>query len=135
MASNDSLHVRYHMDRNFIKLKADQEMSEVIELFNKHHIFGAPVVDDVGNLIGMISGSACIHAAVKANFHSSWRAYVKDYMNEDVRTVDADYSCLYVAEMFIKDTYRRYPVIENDHIVGTIGREEVLKALEIHLQK
>jgi len=95
MAANDSLHVRYHMDRNFIKLKANQEISEVIELFNKHHIFSAPVVDDLGNLIG--------------------------------------YSCLYVAEMFIKDTYRRYPVIENDHIVGTIGREEILKALESHL--
>ncbi len=133
MASTDSLHVRYYMDRKFIKLKADQEISEVIGLFNKHHIFSAPVIDDIGNLIGMISGSDCINAAVKANFHTSWRAHVKDYMKGDVRTVDADYSCLYVAKMFIEDSYRRYPVIENDHIVGMIGREEILKALEKHI--
>ena len=134
MTSTDSLHVRYHMDRNFIKLKADQEISEVIGIFNKHHMFSAPVVDDIGNLIGMLSGSDCIHAAVKANFHSSWRAHVKDFMSEDVRTVDADYSCLYVAKMFIEDPYRRYPVIENDHIVGTISREDILKALEKHVK-
>jgi len=134
MASTDSLHVRYHMDRNFIKLKADQEISEVIELFNKQRVFGAPVIDDIGNLIGIISGSDCIHAAVKSNFDPSWRAHVKDYMKTDVRTVDANYSCLFVAKMFIEDPYRKYPVIENDHIVGMIGREEILRALENHLK-
>ena len=132
MASTDSLHVRYHMDPNFLKLKADQEISEVIKLFNTHRIFGAPVVDNVGNLIGMLSGSDCIHAAIQSNFDTSWRGHVKDFMSEDVRTVDADYSCLYVAEMFIKDSYRRYPVIENDHLIGMIGREDILKALEKH---
>jgi len=135
MAVTDSLHVRYHMDSNFIKLKADQEISEVIQLFNKHRIFGAPVVDDIGNLIGILSGSDCIHAAVKANFDTSWRAHVKDYMKTDVRTVEADYSCLFVAKMFIEDPYRRYPVLENDYIVGTIGREDILRALENHMKK
>ncbi|MGK0270294.1 MAG: putative transcriptional regulator [Cocleimonas sp.] len=134
MATSESLHVRYHMDRNFIKLKPDQEIREVITLFNKHHIFGAPVVDDIGNLVGMISGSDCIHAAIEANFNESFHSHVKDYMKPDVRTVDADYSVFFVAKMFIDDPYRRYPVIENDHIVGMIGREDILKALEKHLK-
>lgn len=133
MASKESLHVRFYMDRNFVKLKADQEIKEVIKLFNKSRIFGAPVVDDIGNLIGMLSGSDCIAAAVEANFNTSWRAHVRDYMKPEVRTVDADYSVLFVAKMFIEDTYRRYPVIENDQIVGMIGREDILKALEKHI--
>ena len=130
MASKDSFHVRYYMDRNFIKLKEDQEINEVIKLFNKHRVYGAPVVDDIGNVIGMISGSDCIQAAVEANFNDSFHSHVKDHMKSDVRTVDADYSILFVAKMFIEDTYRRYPVIENDQIVGMIGREDVLRALE-----
>ncbi|WP_299874781.1 CBS domain-containing protein [uncultured Cocleimonas sp.] len=133
MSKSDELHVRYHLNPNFIKFKPDQEIAEAIKLFNKHRIFGAPVVDDLGNLIGMISGTDCIKAALKSNFDSSFRGKVQDFMTPDVRTVEADYSCLYVAEMFLKDHYRRYPVVENGNVIGMIGRTDVLKALEKYL--
>ena len=133
MSPADSLHVRYHLNPNFVRLKPDQEISEVIKVFNKHRIFGAPVVDDLGNLIGMISGTDCIEAAIQSNFDPSWRGHVHDFMTSDVRTVDADYSCLYVAKMFLKDPYRRYPVIENGQVIGMIGRTDILKALENQL--
>ena len=128
--TNTSLHVRHHMDPNFIKLKPDQEIKEVITLFNKRRTFGAPVVDDIGNLVGMISGTDLINAAIQSNFDTSWRGYVKDFMTTDVRTVSADYSCLYVAKMFLKDSYRRYPVIEDNRVIGQIGRVDILRALE-----
>lgn len=130
MSDPASLHVRYNMNPNFIKLKPDQEIGEVITLFNKNRIFGAPVVDDLGNLVGMISGTDCIQAAIQSNFDPSWRGYVKDFMATDVRTVDADYSCLYVAEMFLKDNYRRYPVIDDNRVIGQVGRVDILRALE-----
>ena len=130
MAAIDALHVRYHMNPNFIKLKPDQEIGEVIHLFNKLRIFGAPVIDDLGNLIGLVSGTDCISSALQSNFDTSWRGQVKDIMTTDVRTVDADYSCLYVAKMLLQDKYRRYPVIENGQVIGMIGRTDVLKALE-----
>ncbi len=133
MPNFDELHVRYHLEPNFVKLKPDQEIKEVIKIFNKHRIFGAPVVDDIGNLVGMLSGTDCIKAALKSNFDSSFRGLVEDFMTTDVRTVDADYSCLYVAEMFLDDSYRRYPVIENDNVIGMIGRTDVLKSLEKYL--
>jgi len=34
-----------------------------------------------------------------------------------------------VAMMFIKDEYRRYPVIKDGRLVGQISRRDVLKAL------
>lgn len=125
-----SLHIRHHMNPNFVKLKPDQEIGEVIRLFNKLRIFGAPVVDDLGNLVGMLSGTDCIDAALQSNFDPSWRGYVKDFMATDVRTVDADYSCLFVAKMFLEDTYRRYPVLEDNRVIGQIGRVDILRALE-----
>lgn len=133
MPPSDQLHVRYHLNPNFVKFKPDQEISEAIKIFNKHRIFGAPVVDDLGNLLGMLSGTDCIKAALKSNFDSSFRGLVEDFMTPDVITVDADYSCLYVAEMFLKDHYRRYPVVENGSVIGIIGRTDVLKALEKYI--
>lgn len=132
--SSDSLHVRYHLSKNFVKLKPDQDISEVARTFNRLKIFGAPVVDDLGNLVGMISGTDCIDAAMQSNFDSSWRGQVKDFMTPDVSTVDADYSCLYVAKMFMKNSYRRYPVIENGQVIGLVGRADILEALEKELK-
>ncbi|HHC75085.1 MAG TPA: CBS domain-containing protein, partial [Thiothrix sp.] len=64
-----SLSVRYYMNPNFLTLKVDQDIHEVIALFNAKRLFGAPVVDNVGNVIGILSGTDCIRAAVKYGFH------------------------------------------------------------------
>lgn len=133
MPTSDELHVRYHLNPNFVKLKPDQEIGEVIKIFNKYRIFGAPVVDDLGNLVGMISGTDCIKAGLQSNFDTSFRGLVSEFMTPEVTTVDADYSCLYVAEMFLKDNYRRYPVVDNGNVIGMIGRTDVLKSLEKYL--
>ncbi len=126
---SDSLHVRFHMERNCLKLKPDQDIREVIQLFNRDNIFGAPVVDDMGNLIGVISGTDCIRAALKSKYDRNWQATVEDYMTTNVETVDADYSVLYVAEMFLKGHYRRYPVVEDNQVIGQISRNDILHAM------
>lgn len=126
----EKLKVRHHMNPNFLTLKADQDIHEVISQLNKQRIFGAPVVDNVGNLIGIISGTDCIRAAIKAGFHTEWRGKVADFMTTDVVTVEADNSILRVADMFLESNYRRFPVLDDNRVIGQIGREDVLKAVE-----
>lgn len=125
----DSLHVRHHMNPNFISVTPDQEIREVIHLLNRKKIFGAPVIDNLGNLVGMLSGSDCIVAALESGFDPSWRATVKDLMSTNIRTVEAEYSILFVAKMFTEDPYRRYPVVEDNRIIGHISRTDILQAL------
>ena len=50
-------------------------------------------------------------------------------MSRDIRTVDAEDSILDVAKMFMDDHYRRYPVVDDNRVVGVITRLDVLKAL------
>lgn len=126
---SDSLHVRHHMNTNVITLKPEQAVREVIDIFNRNHVFGAPVVDDLGNLVGVFSGTDCIRCTLKAKYDRGWNATVGDLMSRDVRTVEADYSILYVAEMFIDDVYRRYPVVEDNRVIGQISRFDILRAV------
>jgi CBS domain-containing protein len=44
-------------------------------------------------------------------------------------TVDADENILNVAKMFMDDHYRRYPVLDDNRVIGVITRLDVLKAL------
>ncbi|WP_308874831.1 CBS domain-containing protein [Thiothrix subterranea] len=43
--------------------------------------------------------------------------------------MDAEDSILDVAKMFMDDHYRRYPVLDDNRVVGVITRLDVLKAL------
>jgi CBS domain-containing protein len=68
---------------------------------------------------------------MKAGFDPQWRATVEDFMTTNVVTVDHDASIMDMAQRFIRDRYRRYPVMEDNRLVGQISRLDVLRALEL----
>ena len=51
-------------------------------------------------------------------------------MSHEVRTVEADTSIIALAQMFLDSPYRRFPVTDNNRLVGQISRRDVLRALE-----
>lgn len=53
------------MTRKLITVKPDQSISDAAELMDKHKIKRLPVVDDKGNLIGIITRGDIIGALVK----------------------------------------------------------------------
>ncbi len=53
------------MTRKLITIKPDQSISDAAELMDKHKIKRLPVVDDKGNLIGIITRGDIIGALVK----------------------------------------------------------------------
>ena len=126
---SSSLHVRNHMNPRVISLKPEEELREVIQILNRYRVFGAPVIDELGNLVGMLSGTDCIRATLEAKYDRNFNLKVEDIMSKDVRTVEADYSILHVAKMFIEDPYRRYPVVEDNRVIGLISRTDILDAL------
>jgi CBS domain-containing protein len=46
-----------------------------------------------------------------------------------VEAVNADDSLLDVATRFIETKYRRYPVMEDNRVVGVVARRDVLRAV------
>jgi len=66
---------------------------------------------------------------LKAGYDPQWRGVVSDFMTTDVETVDAQASVTEVAERFLKRRFRRFPVVDDNRVVGQISRLEVLKAI------
>jgi CBS domain-containing protein len=46
-----------------------------------------------------------------------------------VVTVEPDTNLTQLASMFLSNTFRRYPVVENDKLIGIISRSDVLRAI------
>ena len=127
--SKISLSVRHYMSNRLATLHENQDNREVVTIFTELNLFGGAVVDNLGNLVGILSVTDCIDAALRAGYHSGWRGTVGERMSRDIRTVDAEDNILDVAKMFMDDHYRRYPVLDDNRVVGVVTRLDVLKAL------
>jgi CBS domain-containing protein len=118
------------MAASLVTLKPDMEILDAIHELVVNRISGAPVLDNHGNLVGMLSEQDCMKVALHAGYYGDFGGRVEEYMSRDVRTVDADASILELAELFLNAPYRRYPVLHDNRLVGQISRRDVLRALE-----
>jgi CBS domain-containing protein len=121
---------RDFMAASLITFTPDMDVMEAVRILVEKRISGAPVVDEHGNLLGMLSEKDCLRVALSAGYHGDWGGRVAEYMNPDVECVDAETSVLDIARKFIEGKYRRYPVVKDSRLVGQISRRDVLKALQ-----
>jgi len=126
--------VKDYMAKNLVTFNPDTDVLDAVHVLVKKRIAGAPVVDDAGNLVGMLSELDCMKVALNAGYHGDWGGPVSDFMTDGVQTIDAEMSIIDLAQIFIESTYRRYPVVDNNRLIGQISRRDVLRALE-HLAK
>ncbi|HKJ21309.1 MAG TPA: CBS domain-containing protein, partial [Woeseiaceae bacterium] len=71
--------VKDYMARTLVTFKPETEVRDAIHVLVKHRIAGAPVVNDEGNLIGMLSELDCMKVALQANYHDHWGGPVKNF--------------------------------------------------------
>ena len=122
--------VRDYMARTLVTFKPDTDVLEAVHVLVTKRIAGAPVVDDQGNLVGMLSELDCMKIALDAGYYGDMGGPVSDYMTEGVKTVDADMNIVDLAQVFIDSRLRRFPVKQGNRLVGQISRRDVLRALE-----
>lgn len=128
--SKKSCVVKDYMAKSLVTLKPDTDVLDAIHELVKHRIAGAPVVDDSGNLLGMLSELDCMKVALNAGYHGHWGGPVSDFMSDGVKTVDSEMSIIDLAQLFINSRFRRFPVMQGTRLVGQISRRDVLRALE-----
>lgn len=118
-----------YMTRDLITLSAETEINHAMNLLLAHKISGAPVLDDNGELIGVLSKKDCLKAAVEASYYREWGATVEAHMSTKVETIDAGTDILTATTAFVNSMYRRFPVMENGVLVGQISRADALQAM------
>ena len=124
-----SCRVRDFMAGSLVTFSPEGDVLDAIHELVQQRIAGAPVVDDQGELIGMLSELDCLKVALNAGYYGDWGGPVADYMTTEVVTVDADMSIVDLAQKFLDSRYRRFPVLQGNRLVGQISRRDVLRAL------
>jgi CBS domain-containing protein len=118
------------MSRHLITLRPDMEVLEALCILVTERISGAPVMDQVGNLVGMLTERDCMHIALDAGYFGEDGGRVEHFMSTKVVTVEAHTPVTEIAERFATSHFRRLPVMEQGRLIGIISRRDVLKQLE-----
>ncbi len=123
------IRVRDFMSASTVTFTPDTSVMDAIHSLVTHRVSGAPVVDDRGNVVGVLSERDCLAVTLQSSYHSERSGKVADFMSQQVKTVDSNDSIVDLASMFLKAPYRRYPVMHDNRLVGVISRRDVLRAL------
>lgn len=124
-----SVLVKDHMTRNVVSIAQDLDISTATRYLIEHDISGAPVLDDHGRLVGILTERDCMKVALHAGYHDVPYGLVSDYMSPGPEYVAPEQNVLNLAEKFVHGRFRRYPVVDNGRLVGIITRRDVLRAL------
>lgn len=142
------------MTKDVICVNPEMRISELDKVFIKQKINGAPVVDENGALVGVVSKSDIVnydfkkgmHAGSISDYYSSAGfesqmseapidvdtssvadAEVKDIMISNVITGSPDDSIHDIAKMMCEKKIHRLVIIEEKKAVGIVGTLDILK--------
>jgi CBS domain-containing protein len=137
------------MVSNVITVGVNASIGEVAAILLNNHISAAPVVDEKGDLVGIVSegdlirrpeiGTAKRHSwwlelisnkwASASEYIKSHSRMVADVMTRDVITAKPDTPLGDIAAMLERNRIKRVPIVEGGKLVGLVSRGNILQAL------
>jgi CBS domain-containing protein len=114
------------MSPNPTTVRPDASIETAIALLLQEEISGLPVVEENGQLVGMITEFALLAVAYDRSVKNHT---VRQHMTRDVISVNVDEPLSRVADLCIVHRVRRVPVMDEGRLVGVIARRDVLRSL------
>jgi CBS domain-containing protein len=125
-----------------ITVKPDSDVAEVAAVLLANRISAAPVVDDAGTLVGMISEGDLLRRGETGTGHDrSWwlrllmgreilaaeflkehSRKVADLMTRQIVSAEPDMSVAEIATLLERHGIKRVPIVQNGKVVGIVSR-------------
>lgn len=127
----DAFKVSSVMTRNVFTVTQDTPIHAAITQLAEHDITGLPVVDEQLNLLGIITEKDTLKLLFSG--HLDHMQPVSEFMTQAVVTFTPDDSLMTVCDCFLKNTFRRVPVLSGKKVVGILSRSDIILFLNAAL--
>ncbi len=128
--------VKEYMTQKLITFKKDTDINVVVQSLLDNRISGAPVLDNNGQVVGLIDDKDCLNVLIGNAYNRLPTATdtVSNYMSNVMKSISINTNILDVALVFVSSPYKRLLVMDDDNkLVGQISRRDVLRAIiELH---
>lgn len=123
-----SITVKDYMTPNVMTFKPEDNIIEALRRLIKNGRSGAPVIDNQGRLVGVLSELDCLKEALMDSYYQEAGDRVADHMTAELDCVQIDDNIIVTADLFLKGR-RRLPVLDGEKLVGIITRQDFGRAL------
>ncbi len=127
---SSSLTVRDLMETTYVTLTPEMAITEAVSILMEQKVSGAPVVDEKGHVLGLLSEKQCLSSLLTGAYDRMPAGIVSDFMLQDFVSVPPDMGVFELAEMFTKAVIRRFMVMEDGKLVGQITRRDLLRGIK-----
>ena len=117
------------MATGLVTFRPDTNIHEAIRTLLDRRLSGAPVVDEDGALVGVLSKKDCLKITFSSRYHDDWGGPVSGFMSTSLETLDAEMDLVSAAQVFLDSHFRRFPVLRDGKLVGQVSRHDILKVL------
>ena len=139
------------MTKEVITVKPETTIEELARLLMKRQISGAPVVDDKGKIVGvvtendLISKNSRLHiptilrlfdayiplgtSKMESDIRKMAASTVEDICTKEIITVDEEASVEYIATIMTEKRIHILPVVREGKLVGIIGKKDLIKGI------
>ena len=141
------------MSRDPIVMRPETPLNEAIQILAERRISGLPVVDDAGQLVGIISETDLMWqetgvtppayimfldsviflknpAQYERDLHKALGQTVGEVMSRDPVTISPDKPLKDAAQLMHEKEVRRLPVIDaQDQVIGILTRGDIVRAM------
>ena len=146
------LKVKDIMTRELITVSPETEITKAAKILLENRINGVPVIDPFGRLVGVLTQSDLVAQQkgipvpsvftllesyipltsikrIDKEMQKIAALTVKEAMTLEPVTVSPETDIEEVAKLMVDNKYHTLPVVEDDKVVGVVGKEDVLKTL------
>ena len=120
------LTAREIMNEDVVTIDPNVSVHDAIDLLLSKRISGLPVVDEQGNLTGIVTEFALLAIAYDQKVLDDT---IGQHMTTDLFTVGPNDPVNSVADLCLLHRVKRVPVVEDGKLLGSISRRDVLQAL------
>ncbi|WP_263082189.1 CBS domain-containing protein [Endozoicomonas sp. Mp262] len=124
-----SLKVQDCMTRKVVTLSPEMEVVEAIRILLDYDITAAPVVNDDGVLVGILSEMDCLKSTVMGGYFSQESGIVEEHMAKNVVIARPQEDIISVYTRFMKGKAFRIPVLKDGVLVGMLSPKDVMSAV------
>ena len=125
--------VSEYMTKKLITFTTDTPINDVINTLLANRITGAPVLDEKGNVLGLIDDKDCLKVIFASAYynHPVGKETVSDYMSNVMQSISIDSDLMDAANIFVTSPYKRLLIKDHDgKLAGMISRRDVLRAIK-----
>lgn len=141
------------MSRDPVVVRPETPLNEAIQILAERHFSGLPVVDDAGQLVGIISETDLMWqetgvtppayimfldsviylknpTTYERDLHKALGQTVGEVMSHDPVSIDPDKSLKDAAQMMHDRSVHRLPVLDAEgHVIGILTRGDIIRAM------